>query len=369
MINPLSQKRRRWLFRILTLLFFFIVPVFIFYATGYRIEIGKEQTNIVGVGGIYAVTDGDDITLRVDGELVEDMRIFRSAAYVQNVESGLHSVDTYGDGWQTWTKELMVRPHIVTRVESFNLPSVPQVRLVAAYKDTQNADVVWEDFASDFAFASTTNESIVLFASTTASTRLANPEYLYLSQRFASTTAERIEIRAQVEKLTERFTFGNEAATTTATTTKQLNDMYLREEAGEIFAGYIGDESKRPEYFCVMYESDEAVALQYGQHILDDLRRLYGEIEMSEEPQKLCRNEIRIDRKWQEVRYFDFVPGREGLVLMLLEDGLYVTEIDDRSWQNVQMLYPGRNLEVLIDGGRIFINDRDYILEVLMELS
>ena len=83
---------------------------------------------------------------------------------------------------------------------------------------------------------------------------------------------------------------------------------------------------------------------------------------------RVCRIDIRIDRKWQEVIWFDFLPNRSDLVLMLLEDGLYVVEIDDRSWQNVQLLYPGTDLVVLLDAGRVMVKDGEYILEVFTDL-
>jgi hypothetical protein len=72
---------------------------------------------------------------------------------------------------------------------------------------------------------------------------------------------------------------------------------------------------------------------------------------------------------WQTVKWFDFMPDNENLVLMLLDDGLFVIEADDRAWQNTQLLYPGKDLEVLLDGGRIFVKDGDYYLEVFTEIA
>jgi hypothetical protein len=53
------------------------------------------------------------------------------------------------------------------------------------------------------------------------------------------------------------------------------------------------------------------------------------------------------------------------LVLLQLEDGLYVTEVDDRAWQNTQLLYPGRDFQVAISGGRIYLREAEHIFEVL----
>ncbi|MAZ56574.1 hypothetical protein CL653_02180 [bacterium] len=370
MMTPLSQKQRRWFFNALFIMFFCAVPVFIFYAAGYRLDIGKDETSIIGVGGIYLITDGNHIDMFLDNEPIEDMRVFRSAAYMQNVEAGLHNIYTNGVGVQTWSKRLPVWPHIVTRVESFNLPKVPQVRLIPTYKTSENADIVTDEFNDLFDFASTINTNTVTLASTTASSRLANPEYLYLSQRFASSTEERLQVREQVERFAERFTFESTSATTTlATTSKQYGDIYLREEDEEVYAGYLGQESKKPEYFCITYTTDVEVIRNYGEHVLDSLYKIYTDLDLLAEPTKLCRSEIKIDRLRQTVHYFDFVPGRENLVLLQLDDGLYVIEVDDRSWQNTQKLYGGVDIEVIVEGGNIYVHDRGYILEVMMELS
>ncbi len=80
---------------------------------------------------------------------------------------------------------------------------------------------------------------------------------------------------------------------------------------------------------------------------------------------RVCRTDIRIDRKGQKVHDFDFVPDNVNLVLMHLDDGIYVTEIDDRSWQNVQLLYPGKDIMMLIYRDSIFIKEGKFIFEAL----
>jgi hypothetical protein len=62
------------------------------------------------------------------------------------------------------------------------------------------------------------------------------------------------------------------------------------------------------------------------------------------------------------------MPDDPNLVLLQLDDGLYVVEIDDRSWQNTQLLYPGRELAVVIDGGRIYASSTEGVVEVLTEI-
>jgi hypothetical protein len=63
------------------------------------------------------------------------------------------------------------------------------------------------------------------------------------------------------------------------------------------------------------------------------------------------------------------MPDSRDHVLMHLSDGIYVVEIDDRAWQNTQLLYPGQNLTLLIDSGRILVQDGDTMFEVFTELQ
>lgn len=69
---------------------------------------------------------------------------------------------------------------------------------------------------------------------------------------------------------------------------------------------------------------------------------------------EICKKEIFIKPK-SKLKSFDFFPGRDDLIIMSLEDGIYVSEIDDRSEQNVQKLFDGRNTDFRIkDGDKIF---------------
>ena len=52
---------------------------------------------------------------------------------------------------------------------------------------------------------------------------------------------------------------------------------------------------------------------------------------------------------------FDFFPGRDDLLLLQLENGIYVSEIDDRSPQNVMPIVSGLGYDFKVKDGRIYI--------------
>jgi hypothetical protein len=69
---------------------------------------------------------------------------------------------------------------------------------------------------------------------------------------------------------------------------------------------------------------------------------------------EICKDEIFI-KPTSRLISFDFFPGRGDLIIMSLESGIYVSEIDDRSTQNVQKLFDGPNADFRIkDGDKIF---------------
>lgn len=372
-VKPLPKRRRLLVFIFSLVVFSVAVPAFVFYAIGYRFDFSNEISNIRAVGGMYISADVDDIAIYIDDEPVEDMRIFQNAAYIQNLEAGLHQVHVQGENIQTWVKTLPVYAHYVTEAAGFNMPTTPQVRLITEYVTDNGDSVVAPNATSTFAFATTTN--IFYATSTTAtSTFSPNSEYAFVESLFASTTQERSDARDQLRMMEERFRFGTISTSTLlefATTTKTFQDIRLYKSGEDVFAHFVGDANDIPYYYCVTYTGPVATSFAYGSHVYTQIEKEFASTtDLSSsalEGTQLCRREVRIDRLWQDVHWFDFYPNSSDLVLMHLTDGLYVVEIDDRSWQNTQLLYPGEELIVVLDGGQIFIQDGDYFVEVFTE--
>ncbi len=372
-MSPLSRKHRQWLFIVSIIVFASAVPLLVFYAIGYRIDLSGETSNIRTVGGIYASTDTANVKIYIDDEPVKNMRIFQNAAYIQDLDAGLHQIHTQGEMFQTWVKELPVYAQYVTEVSSFNLPITPQIRLVTKFTTDSKASVVGLDATSSLAFASTTN-SFYATSSTATSSFNINPEYTYLAELFASSTAER-QLFKQQQNQDKRFVFQPTATTSeilVATTTKVRDDIILQEIDDDIEAVWVGSNKNRPAYFCVTYTGPKSTILAYGTHVYEDIVDEFGEATdlFSDEiiGAQMCRDSVRIDSQGKEVKYFNFLPKRSDLVIMHLPDGIYVTEIDDRAWQNVQLLYPGDDLDILIESNSIFVKDGGIIMEVFTEI-
>jgi len=375
-IKPLAYKKRKWFFRVLILSFIVIMPLVVFYATGYRFDFSKESP-IISTGGIYISVPVDNADIYINEELVRDIRVFRRASYIQNLNAGIHRVHVQSEGLQTWVKELPVQSHIVTEVQSFNMPVVPQIRLIGGWISGTGRQVfpkvATSTIANKFSFASTTEQ--VLASTTIATTTLTvNQEYDFVRSLFGTTTESETLVGRVVQGVNEAFVFteGSTTATATPTTTIVNRDMKLYESDGEVYATWLGRDNEIPYYFCVNYQAASSTVTQYGKHVYEGVATVLATMPITETQNlsgRICRDTIRIDRKGKEVKMFDFFPNSIDLVLLLLDDGLYVTEIDDRAWQNVQLLYPGNNIDARVSGGRIYVKDGNYLMEVLTELS
>ncbi len=384
-VKPLSLLRRRLFFVLLLLAFCLALPAAIFYAVGYRYNPFAERPAITATGGIYVISAARDTSVYINEELITDARTFRNATYIQGLETGVHRLHVQSPGAHTWVKELLITPHIVTEVQSFNVPLIPRVRVVGAFSTLAGVPVVLAASSTTvpFAFASTTN-TFIATTSRATTTLIVNSEYAQVATLFtekASTTARRKQlenaIAADRKRLGDRAT--TSATTTaflrTATTTVIMDDLMLYQQGEDVYVRALGTGRSVPAYFCAVATSTATPSSEIGTSSLvvsSTTRASTGTpftIEFSPgELERRCRTDIRIDRKWQTVHDFMFMPGESHLVLLRLDDGLHVVEVDDRSWQNTQLLYPGENLAVVTDGGRIYASSTEGVVEVFTEI-
>jgi predicted nucleic acid-binding Zn-ribbon protein len=373
LVQPLAYWQRKLIFILLFLAFLFALPMFMFYATGYRYDIFGDRPSITATGGLYIAAEAPESAIYVDDVEITNARVFRNASYIQGLVPNVHQLHVQSPGRHTWVKQLSVYPHIVTEAEAFNMPLVPQVRPITPYV-TVRGEAVFK--------VATTSETVLPEASTTAaiflsttsatSTFRANQEYELLEGLFdekASTT----KAMEKSNKTEDDFGFATTTPTTTlilSTTTVARNNIVLREDGDEVVAVALGTGRQIPHYFCTTQIEQDGALVSETKEQLEGGELMFEETltELSNNTRE-CREEIVIDRKGEKVSSFDFLPNNENLVLILRESGLYVTEIDDRVWQNTQPLYQGKDLELLIHNGGIYLRDGELILEIFTDIG
>ncbi|TAL49214.1 PEGA domain-containing protein [Patescibacteria group bacterium] len=145
---------------------------------------------------------------------------------------------------------------------------------------------------------------------------LRNPEYIQAAALFSVASSK-------------------ETALKSGTSTEILGiqrKLSVENRDGRLYIEWLGKSADIPSYFC-----------QYEQ----------------------CKSSITL-AGLSAVKVFDFYPGRGDLLIIAVSDGIYVAEMDDRSAQNIQPLFPGKNLDFRIDGDVIFIKQakRMYFLSL-----
>lgn len=376
MITLLSYQHRKRFFWLLVVIFVLALPVAIFYTTGYRVSYKGDTAVIMTTGGLYVNTDSSRVELRVNEVPVTNARLFRSAYYIQNIEAGLHLVVAQQPGYHTWVKRVPVDPYLVTEATAFNVPLVPQVRLVTEFQTATGTAVVKPSQVMWLAGVSST-PPYVISTSTETSAFVRNQEYdllvaLFASSSMATTSPRRSLLLTPPEP--ERFRFATSGmlvrVSTSTPFTVTKNDLRLAIRDGEVYATWIGDTSRIPQYFCIASGTATTTSLRYGEHVYEQIRILSASSTppWSPDATKLCRPEIKLDRKQQPVYAIDFVPDRGDLVVMLLDEGITVSEIDDWSWQNTQRLYTGAEPRLIVDNGRLYVYDQTMYFELLTTL-
>ncbi len=373
-VQPLPRMKRRFTFIGLFVVFVLSLPFLFLYATGYEFHLFGSEANIVATGGIYVDVERDGVEVFIDDKLVEEKRVFRRAFYAQNLDVGTHRVHVQKEGHHTWVKELPVSKHLVTEVHAFNLPTVPQVRVIAPFVSATGTAIV----TTALPVASTTNE---LIATTTKSSKkyTKNSEFDSLIEIFATTsTTTALTPQQQVIERVEKLFDATTTASTTGevpTTTKEWGGVRLSESGEEVYASWVGSRENTPYYYCAAefppYSTSSSPAApepsetEEGEPVQDSPAFIHPVQTIPNDTD--CEPTIKLDRKWQEIRAFDFYPGSTDLVLVSLADGVYVIEIDNRAWQNVQPLIAGEHLTARVLNGQIYVYDGSLIYQVIPE--
>lgn len=369
-IKMLSQGTRRGFFLVLVLVFIIALPIFIFYTQGYRINLDGDDKAIVTTGGIYVTNSNLDVDVYLDEQRIEKPRLFRSAYYIQNIENGLHRLVVQKEGLQTWVKVLPVDSYIVTEASAFNMPEIPHLRPIPRYVNQQGQGIlISKEPLEKLLPNATTTGNFVVTTKMPIGAQVSS-EYTYVDKLFATTTATSSSLISKIETELEKLrlaTTTEKATTTPEEIHLERGDMWLVPRGDELYARWIGSGKTTPYYFCAPDTATSTIAMRYGEHFAYqiDLQRLSTTTPLHIENGRLCRTEIRLDRKWQTIKYYNFFPRSNDLVVLQLQDGLYVTEVDDRSWQNTQKIYSGDTFETFVTDTNIYIKQNGQYFELL----
>lgn len=333
-MRPLPNKTRVTSMVLLILLFLIVTPVLIAYSLGYRILDIDSVFTLEKTGGIYVHSNVSDTTVYLDGEFNKTNGNFFRNTLIQNLKPEMnHVVEVRRDGYQTWSKTLPVYPSLVTESRVLMIPKEVPQREVFPFTDIDGEGTT------------TPSAKAKIFKGKPVPT---NEEYKNLMTLFEG---KDIYATSTQTKIIKSLNVGVTA--TTSTTTKDLPEYFVKLgiedpkslknliqnaqeiswlDNGNIILNWVGNETEIPYYYCLATEN--------------------------------CHEKITLD--WNdEIKKFDFLPGRNDVFLVLVNTGLYAVEVDDRSDRNIQTVYT-KNIDDFLIGpnNKIFVRDGDKFFEL-----
>lgn len=366
-LKPLPYRHRNFFFYLLVAIFVTALPFLFLYASGYRFD--WSDVGFTPTGGLYVAAEKTGASIYINDELVRETRVFRRAFYAQGLPVGTHKVHVQKPGHHTWVKELPVYSQLVTEALAFNLPIKPELRVITPTRTDSGVALVTAT-TSVMARSTVINQHLFLPRAAT-STLAVNPEFNDLIVYFEE-DARSVDNRGLVERM--RTTLDENTATSSselATTTKEWRGVRLFESEGAVYASYVGGVSSMPYYYCAAdfprYQpatSTRAMARLATPAVAAEFVP-EGSLEVQTvTDEDVCEPLIKLDDRGEMVTYFDFFPDSTDLVVLGQESGIYLTEIDDRAWQNRQPLLEAPGLMVRVVNGAIYAYDGEYIYQV-----
>ncbi len=317
-MKPLSNKSRVFLVIVLFILFLMIGPVILIYSFGYRLD---DALSIVKTGGIYIHSDQTNTRVFVNGEFYKNGGVFLRNVLIQDLRPNkIYELLVQKDGYHDWRKKIDVFPSLVSEVRILMLPNEIEKREIYKYLDDKgNATSTRPKIVAPVVTNSYLNgeyEDVALLFKTATSTKDTDSEGV-TDKKDIPEYFEKLGI-VDPEKLKNLIVY---------------NDEVSWIENGNVLINWIGDENSLPFYYCIDHEN--------------------------------CREKIVLDWANQIVK-FEYMPDRSDVLLVLVRDGLYAVEVDDRSERNIQPVYLEKDIDFRTDRDRLFIKDGESYFELYL---
>ncbi len=335
MMKPLSKKIRVLSLVITLVLFVIIGPLVLAYSVGYRFDDLSDSFAWIKTGGIYIHSDLSNTMVYRDGKFEKSGGFFLRNIFIQHLRTDKEYVfEVQKEGYHSWVKVLPVVESYVTEARTLMLPI--EIEKIAI-----------RPFIVENGVATSTEED----------TNIINEEYLKQEILFGLATSTEDKILDAISEIIKKKPVDtgdslseedNATSTIVSTIPKYFTDLGIENpddlqnlitnndevawiDNGNIHVYWIGREAKIPYYYCNL---------------------------------NICNNKLSIE--WEsEIQRFAFLPGRNDIVIILSDTGIWATELDNRSARNIQPIYLGTNLDFRInDNNRVVVLDDGVFYEL-----
>ncbi len=301
-MKPLTKKQRSLSLIILGIVFISVAPIIVLYSLGYTLD---KDFSFQKTGGIFIHSTISNSAVNIDGKFFKTNGIFIRNTLIQDlVPNKNYKIEVQKEGYQSWIKNIYVYPSIVSEGSVMMMPEKFEIREIFKYIDnnglaTSTPLIKTQIKPTNSEFISVTN----LFASSTKKVE----KTLVTS---TTTPSNVVKQKTKIELFFESLSISNH---------EKLNNLIVNGEEvswienGDINLYWMDDMTSSPYYYCG------------------------GE-------ERTCINKIILD--WgDEIKKFDYLPGRNDVWIVLTNNGIYAVEVDGWTQRNIQTIYLGSNLD------------------------
>jgi hypothetical protein len=324
-MKPLTKRQRSTSLIFFGILFIIAAPIIVLYSLGYTLD---DTLRFQKTGGIFIHSDIANSSVFVNKDFYKTNGIFIRNTLIQDlVPNKGYVIEIHKEGYQSWIKEIYVYPSIVSEGSVLMLPNTFETREILKYIDKEG-----------------------IATSTTPiknQTKPNNPEFVAISKLFASSSEPVIE----------------KIPTTTSTST--ASSSIKQKSKIELFFDSINIE-KYDTLKNFTVNGEEVSWIEKGNiklYWMDDIVSIPYYYCAGEES-RVCTNNITLD--WQdEIKKFDYLPGRNDVWIVLTQNGISAVEVDGRTTRNIQTIYKGENLDFrLTQTDRLIIKEGSKFFEI-----
>lgn len=324
-MKPLTKKQRYLSVGLLFLIFIIAAPLIVFYSFGYRLD---SEFTFQKTGGIFIQSNIPNASIFIEDEYYKDNGLFLRNILIQDLTPNkTYKIEVQKNGYQSWIKDVFVYPSIVTEGRILMLLNQYETREILPYIDSEGVLTETKpqasalpnnaEYISVLEIFEPAEEPEEILITSSAPVSESKEDVLLKPKTKLELFFEELEIE-NYEELSNLIIEGNEVSWI---------------ENGNIILHWIDENSTTPFYYCGGLERE-------------------------------CKTNMLLDWVKPVVR-FDYFPGRFDVWVVLVDDGIFAVEIDDRSERNIQTIYRGDNLDFrLISGGRLLIRDGSNFFEI-----
>jgi len=330
-MTPLTNKKRKILFSVLFVLFIILGPLILLNSFGYKLN---ETFTFVKTGGLYIHSEVPNTSVYVNGTYIKDNSTFFKNVLIQKLRPNQeYKVEIYRDGFHGWVKNIYVYPGLVSEGYSMMLSERFVQKEIFPFFDKEGEGVNVP--ITGFTKVQKTSKGQIIpenqnYIDIITLFEGENPYEEKIPEVINSTTIAENKIEELPKSYIELGIKDLDLLDNLIETSNEISWLYN----GDIVLYWVDNIETIPYYFC-------------------------GGIK-----ERICNEEIVLD--WDdEIKRFNYFPGRDDVWIVLTNSGIYAVEVDPRGERNIQPIYLGASLDFRLDNaGNLIVKEKGSYIEL-----